>query len=202
MSENKLIASALASTRLGIFTRIVESQFDGLDLTSSMVYLVDLVHPSALPWLAEQFGVDGYKGYNMCRTDEQRRELIKNAMELHKLTGTIAGIKKACSLVGFTPRSIEENVPITTGGQNVWCAFRLSLSPDDLSTLSSDTLTELKKFIDNYKNARSILTEIYFDIIHEESIFITAESGRDSLLLKGTHNNIGDYSLDYGYDYY
>ncbi len=199
---NTLIASGLAPTRLGLFTQIVESQFDGMDLTSSMVYLVDLVHPSALPWLAQQFGVDGYKGYNMCRTVEQKRDLIKNAMQLHKLTGTIAGIKKACSLVGFTPQSIEENVPITPGGDNVWCAFRLRLSPDDLSTLSSNTLTELKKFIDNYKNARSILTEIFFEILNDERIFITSESMRDTLVIKGINNTTGDYSLDYGYDYY
>ena len=199
---NKLIGSAVASSRLGIFSQIIENQFSGVDLTGMMVYLVDIVDKSALPWLAEQFGVEDFKGYKWCTTDTQRRELIKNAISLHKLVGTIAGIKKACSLIGFSNPTIEENVPVVSGGDNVWCAFRIRLEPNNLGSFTGDTLTNLKIFIDYYKNARSILTEIYFETIMEDTIFTTVEASRESLTIVGTIATVGDFSLDYGYDYF
>lgn len=199
---NKLIGSAVASSRLGIFSQIIENQFSGVDLTGMMIYLVDIVDKSALPWLAEQFGVEDFKGYKWCTTDTQRRELIKNAISLHKLVGTIAGIKKACSLIGFSNPTIEENVPVVSGGPNIWCAFRIRLEPDNLGNFKGDTLTNLKIFIDYYKNARSILTEIYFETLMEDAIFTSQEASRESLTIVGTIATVGDFSLDYGYDYF
>lgn len=199
---SKLIGSAVAGSRLGVFSEIIANQFSGVDLTGMMVYLVDIVDKSALPLLAEQFGVEDFKGYKWCTTDLQRRELIKNAISLHKLVGTTEGIKKACSLIGFSNPIIEENVPVVPGGPNVWCAFRIRLEPENLGYFSGDTLTNLKTFIDYYKNARSILTEIYFETIHEDTIFTTNEYDRDSLTIIGTIDVTGDFSLDYGYDYF
>lgn len=188
MGDRKLMASAVADSRLGVFDEIISTQFDDIDLSPMMVYLVDVVQESALPWLANQFDVDGFKGYDQCTSTEQRRELIKNAINLHRKIGTIWGIKKACSIIGFTPKSIEENVPVYPGGQNVWCAFRVELTPSDLGAIGANSLTMLKSFIGYYKNARSILTEVYFGTEMEDSFSIT-----DELTLGG-----GDFGLSFG----
>lgn len=198
---SRLISSAVASSKLGIFADLIADEFEDIDLSPIMIYLVDTVSPEALPFLASQFDVEGFKGYDQCSTNEQKRELIKNAIYLHKHLGTISSIRKACSLIGLEPKSIEENVPLFTGGAKLWCAFRIRLAIDDLGRFNSNTLTSLKTFIDYYKNARSILTEIFFDLDLEDSIFVSNEDNREDLTLVGTTNVVGDYSLDYGYDY-
>lgn len=193
---SKLISSALQSTRLNVFADLIEDYFENIDLTTMMVYLVDTVSSDVLPFLAIQFDVDGFKGYDQCTTDEQRRELIKNAILLHKEVGTVSSIRKACSLIGLEPKSIEENVPLYAGGRNIWCAFRIRLSVEDLGRLSSTSLTSLKSFIDYYKNARSVLTEIFFELDFDDNVTLS-----ESLELVGTVNTVGDFSLDYGYDF-
>ena len=198
---SRLISSAVASSKLGIFADLIADEFEDIDLSPIMIYLVDTVSPEALPFLASQFDVEGFKGYDQCSTNEQKRELIKNAIYLHKHLGTISSIRKACSLIGLDPKSIEENVPLYSGGKNLWCAFRIRLSVEDLGNFNSNDLTLLKLFIDYYKNARSILTEIFFDLDLSDTIFPENEEDREELILEGTLNTVGDYSLDYGYDY-
>ena len=198
---SKLISSALQSTKINAFADLIESSFADIDLTTIMIYLVDTVSSEALPFLAIQFDVDGFKGYDQCTTDEQKRDLIKNAIFLHRHVGTITSIRKACSLIGLDPKSIEENVPLYPGGDDLWCAFRIRLSIEDLGRFNSTTLTSLKTFIDYYKNARSILTEIFFSLDLDDNIFESNEEDRESLVLVTTTNIVGDFSLDFGYDF-
>lgn len=199
---HKIISSAIGSSRLGDFETLIGKRLDDVDLSAMMVYLVDVVNESALQQLAYQFDVEGYKGFDRCTTVSQKRELIKNAIMMHKTQGSIYAVKKACSIIGVTPKAIEENVPLTVGGENVWCAFRIRLNPSDLSGFNSNTLTELKQLIGFYKNARSILTAIFFDIDNEDTIFTNTEVNRDELVVVGNLNTAGDYNLDYSIDYF
>jgi phage tail P2-like protein len=196
------LASAIADSRLNYFEELISSTFDDIDLTPMMVYLVDCVDSSALPWLALQFDVDGFKGFDNCYTESQQRELIKSAIELHRHVGTIYAIKKACGLIGFEPKLVEENVPVVPGGDPVWCAFRILLNPGDISVFDQNTLPKLKTYIDYYKRASSILTEIYFGIdILEDAIFMNLESERDTLTLTSTLDIIGDFNDDFSDDF-
>lgn len=186
------LASAIEDSRLGVFNQIISNQFDNIDLSPMMVYLVDVVDSSALYWLSKQFDVDGFKGFDQCTTVAQQRELIKNAIQLHRNIGTIWGIKKACSIIGLPIVAIEENVPVVPGGQNVWCAFRIKVSPNDLGLITSETIPMLKTYIGYYKNARSILTEIYYEIsIKEDKLGLN-----DNLVLLG-----GDFNNDFSDDF-
>lgn len=198
----KLIASAVGDSRLGVFDEVISSQFDDLDLSAMMCYLFDVVDPSAFPFLANQLDVEGFRGYDQCTTDDQRRELLKQAINLHRKIGTIEAIRKACSIIGFTPQEIEEGVELIDGFP-VWCAFSIRVNPEDLSTFTATTLSTLRTFINYYKNARSILKEIYVGItVNEDKIFATQESLRDTLSIIGTLDETGDYNNDYSYDYY
>jgi P2-related tail formation protein len=197
MPDNrKLMASAVADSRLGIFDGLISQEFDDIDLSPIMCYLVDVVDRSALPWLAVQFDVDGFKGYDLCVNDNQRRELIKNAISLHRHIGTVWGIKKACEIIGFPPYNIEEGVPVTPGGPNVWCAFRVEFDPSVLDYFTADTLSNLRIYINYYKNARSILAAMYVKMEFDDKIFITEEDGRDTLIL-----STGDFNDDFNDDF-
>jgi len=196
------ISSAIAASRLSVFDEMIAKQFDDIDLSPMMVYLVDCVDGSALPWLAKQLDVDGFRGFDQCTTELQQRNLIKNAIELHRHIGTIYAIKKACSLIGFTPKLIEENVPIVPGGPNVWCAFRIQLNPDDISYFNQNTLPTLRTYIDYYKRAICILTEIYIGIdLIEDRIFSIPENERDTLTLVSVIDTIGDFNDDFNHDF-
>jgi len=187
------MASAVADSRLGVFDPIISNQFDDIDLSPIMIYLVDVVQVSALPWLAQQFDVDGFRGFDQCTDETSKRELIKNAIQLHRNLGTIWGIKKACDLIGFVPKNIQENVPLYEGGQNVWCAFSLELEPKDLGNITADTLAMLKTFINYYKNARSIFVDLSssLKIALSDNISLT-----ESLVLSG-----GDFNDDFNDDF-
>lgn len=202
--DNKLMSSAVAETRLGVFSTIIAEQFENIDMSSICCYLFDVVGVQALPILANQLDVEGFKGYDKCKTEQEKRELLKSAIELHRYIGTKYAIKKACSLIGFIDSQtiIEENVPLITGGNNCWCAFRIRLNPQDLNIISEYNLSDLKYFISYYKPARSILTEIYFGIDLEDSIFTSQEEERDELIITSTLDVEGDYALDYSLDYY
>jgi len=197
---NKLMSSAVASSRIGEFDTIASHRFDDFDLTPMMVNLIDTVAASALPWLAKQFDVDSFKGYDLCQTTSQKRELIKSAIDLHRHVGTISTIRKACSLIGYTPTAIEENVPLSGETENTWCAFRIRLSPSDLGSFNTDSLTKLRTYIEYYKNARSILAGIGFDIHMSDKIFSKPAEERDSLTLTSNLTG-GDFSLDFSYDF-
>jgi P2-related tail formation protein len=201
MADRQLIASSLAASRLAVFETIIGDRFDNIDLSSMMIYLIDVVDSSALPWLASQLDVDSFKGFDQCTTDDQRRSILKEAIDLHRHIGTKSAIEKACSLIGFTPAAINENVPLTIGGNPVWCAFSVQLNPSDLSIFTADSLTMLRQYINYYKNARSILTEIYIGQSFADDIFVSDETGRDNLTLTSESSILGDYSLDYNTDY-
>ena len=204
MANRRLISSAISESRLGVFADIIAEQFEDIDLSKICIYLYDVVDSSALPWLAKQLDVDGFKGYDQCLTEKDRRELLKNAINLHQHIGTISAIEKAVGLAGFDPKNvgIEENVPIITGGTNVWCAFRLRLNPLDLGIINSKTLKNLKIYLSYYKPVRSILTEIYFGLSLEDNVFLTSESDRDELTIQKIVDVSGDFNNDFGYDFY
>jgi len=67
------------------------------DLSKLLVYLIDQVEESALPFLAWQFHIEGYE---KAQTIQEKRNLIKSAIELHRYKGTLFGIKTACTLAG------------------------------------------------------------------------------------------------------
>lgn len=190
---NKLIASAVSNSDVSYFSEIFADMID-VDLSNMFVYIIDLVDSSALNLLAIQFNVYD-KGYLACKTDEKRREFIKNGIILQKYAGTVFSIKEACRIIGFVPKAIHEGVIIN--GQRVWCAFNVELSPDSLGDLTSSSISDLISLINKYKPARCILTEVYFSYELDDSMEIQEE-----LEIQRVEDVSGDYSNDYSYDYY
>lgn len=83
--------------------RVLEALGDRLfDLPREVVLtcLIDLVDASALPHLAWQWSLLDEPIWSLVTTDQDRRELIKNAVELHRYKGTPWAIKRALELVG------------------------------------------------------------------------------------------------------
>ncbi|MGQ0710354.1 MAG: phage tail protein I, partial [Rhodoferax sp.] len=88
-TDPKLKALAALSERLSV-----------LDPTPVLVNLVDAVNADVLPWLAEQMHVMGDEGWLLANTDEQRRALIKRAIDLHRYKGTTWAVKEVFGVLG------------------------------------------------------------------------------------------------------
>lgn len=168
------IASGIAQIpHLTAFDDMVKARFEGLDLSALLVYVVDSVPAEALYYLADQFDVLGWKGWNLAQTEADRRALIKKAIELHRYKGTIWAIKQAVRSVGFTDCKIIEHVgldydgAISYDGSNNysgghWANFRVKIGLADAIVVDASLLDLTARLVLEYKNARSFLVDITF----------------------------------------
>lgn len=86
----------------------LSERLSDLDRTVLLVYLVDLVTPEALPHLAEQFHVMGLEGWAAADTEDARRQLIKQSIELHRHKGTPWAMKRALAPLGLEVELIDQ----------------------------------------------------------------------------------------------
>ena len=146
---------------------VVAGRWDNFDLTEFLVYLVDTTVASTLPYLAEQFMVDGLRGFTVAETEQEQRELIKQAIRLHKLIGTPYSIKRACATVGFPIIILVEGVD--TGDPNTdWARFDVWVTTEDNRTVTGELMDRIRALINLYKPERSHLGVLGFFLLLEE----------------------------------
>lgn len=98
---------ALASDeRFKVLGQIALEAFQ-IDLSSLLVYLVDNVDASVLPYLAEQFSLIG-DGWELASTETAQRKMIKAAVEIHQHKGTPWAVKQVFVLLGLGDVDIDE----------------------------------------------------------------------------------------------
>lgn len=169
-----------------------------------LVYNIDQVDSAALPVLAEQFDVLGYKGMRIAKKQEDQRQIIKRAIELHKYKGTVWGLKEAMKSVGFFDLVINENV-------GHWANFSITLLNAGVG-ITDSSISDLHKMIEEYKPQRSNLVSINMEILVQEEIVlgediqgITQDIKTDDTIVftaalfydgKGNYNGNYDHSGD------
>ena len=161
-----------------VFGKTADQLFRDVDLSPAMIYLVDTVNVNALPFLATQFDVEGFKGWNLATTETQKRELIKTAIEIKRHLGTPYAIKRALLVIGFDKVTIQEHVivgdvfiydgtyihdgGVLHGGMN-WASFSVTISVPDVSLVTVETKALIIQLINYYKNQRSLLVEVIYE---------------------------------------
>ncbi|WP_456436908.1 phage tail protein I [Desulfurobacterium sp.] len=146
------------------FTEVLDRVFSELteeELNKLFVYAVDSQPEEALDWLAWQFHVEGYE---LAQTVEEKRNLVKNAIELHRYKGTkysIEGVLKALNLSG----EIEEWFEY--GGEPYKFKVDLGIQDREITPELRDKLLQLIK---EYKNERSWLEELVLSYLSAGSI--------------------------------
>jgi P2-related tail formation protein len=157
------------------FDKMIESRMNAIDLTPLLIYLVDIAPSEALYHLADQFNVLGFKGWFLCSNDDERRSLIKRAIELHRYKGTPWAIKEALKSIGFYDAKIQEHAGgifydgvndyngMSVYGGGGWATFRIQLLDlGETKGISTESLATIIQMINEYKNARSTLIGILF----------------------------------------
>jgi phage tail P2-like protein len=167
------IASSLEGTRFEIFEQIWSERLAALDIGLVLVYIIDTVNEAALPYLAEQFDVLGYKGWDFTTTTQERRDLIKRAIELHRTKGTPFAIKQSLRQIGFLDAEIQEGGNLVYDGSIIhngdyqylggsWAYFSVILDLGNQKGITPERSGLLRLLIDEYKAARCRLTSIQF----------------------------------------
>jgi len=129
-----------------------------LDLTPILIYLVDNVEPTALPHLAEQFHILGNEGWLFAGTEQEKRALIKNAVQIHKYKGTKFALEKVLESLNLNGKIFEW---FDYAGQPYH--FRVIL---DLFNRGFDEITEkqLLDLIEETKNVRSVMERLEINL--------------------------------------
>lgn len=174
---NLLPSSIKNKAHLSAFDAMIEQRFIDLDFTPVLMNLVDTCSVNALPYLLNQFDVLGYKGLRFLDPlsttyDNDRRDLIKKAIELHKYKGTRWAIKESLKLIGVTDCEIYSNVSnyfhdgvwlrdgsIAHNIQN-WATFTLKVNSATFTTITTGLVTDMVNLINEYKTGRSRLVRI------------------------------------------
>lgn len=162
MSEPIILADSISEVpHLAAFDAMWAQRLNGIELEQLFVYIIDTITPEALPYLAEQFDVLGDKGYRLATTDAQRRQIIKQAIELKRYLGTVWAVKEAIRSVGYANATLVEGVNQGTPAID-WAKFRVVVDLGNTAGLDGNTATELAKLINSYKNVRSKLLDISY----------------------------------------
>ena len=122
-------------------------------IVNAIIYprIDEIEDESLLDLLAWQFHVEGY---DLAKTVEEKRNLVKNAIELHRYKGTKYAIKKV-----LTALSLDGNITewFEYGGKPYHFKVEISSSNKRITPELRDKLLQL---INEYKNERSWLEEI------------------------------------------
>ncbi|HCB5555461.1 TPA: phage tail protein I [Salmonella enterica subsp. enterica serovar Ouakam] len=163
--DKLLLPPPLASDeRFSILANIAAERFAQIDLTALLVYLVDIVDASALPSLAEQFHVQGLEGWLFAVNEQEKRELIKQAIELHKYKGTPWAVRRVLEILSL-PGTISEWFEY--GGKAYFFKVEIKLINQGMDENLFNNLVDL---IHEYKNVRSKLEALIVWIINQSAI--------------------------------
>lgn len=94
-----------ADDRFSVLAKIALEAFQ-IDLTCLLVYLIDSVDVSILPYLAEQLSLVG-DGWELAATESAQRAMLKGAIELHRYKGTVWAVKQVFKLLDLGDVDVE-----------------------------------------------------------------------------------------------
>lgn len=176
-AEDNILADSISGIpHLAAFDKVAFSRMNSIEIDSVLVYIIDTVSSSALPYLAKQFDVEGFVGYGAATTDEQRRAIIKQAIELKRYRGTVWAIRQAMITVGYVDAVLVEGVD--TGDPDTdWARFKIESDLGDTIGVDGVSQSTLAKLVREYKPQRSVLEGISYKI----SISDTLPSLNDDL---------------------
>lgn len=179
---NSAIASGLEnSPHLKVFESMIAERFAGIDLTVLLIYMIDTVDVDALPLLAAQFDLLGLKGWAFATTEQQRRDMLKRAIELHRIKGTVAGVKTGLQLIGYVDSDVIEHVGLyyddsynhdgaIVYGSDIWYNFNVNALIPDNQAINEAFITRTEAVIAEFQNIRSRLIALRLRILEPESV--------------------------------
>lgn len=177
-NEYNLATPLASNASMKAIVQVVREEIERIDYSRLFVYLFETVDESLLDILAAQFDMLGFNGWILADSVQAKRELLKGAFELHLLKGTPGGIREVVKRLGFLGITIEEgwenfSVTVPEPAINPWAHFRVVYQLPSDKEVNEDVARDLEGLINNYKNARSILSAFAFGVPQSEEILVS-----------------------------
>lgn len=200
--DGTVLADSIAYIpHLDAWNKLFLTWFKEKDYSRFLIYIVDIVSADALPFLGWQFDVLGYKGWKLTTNDDERRALIKKAIELHRYKGTLWAVKESLKSIGFGDAVITEHV------DDHWAKFRISVDLGE-RPLGETEIEDILQMVNTYKNTRSHLADISYSVRFADSVTPvdtgSAEPGEhnsDTVITGAQRLYDGTYNYDGGIDH-
>lgn len=150
---------------LKIFDEICAERISSIDLDCLLVSVIDNVPVDALPHLAEQYHITGNEGWLQVLSEQEKRNLIKSAIKMHRYKGTkyaLQEVFKTLDIVGDIQEWFEYE------GQPYYFKAILQIFN---RAINIDTEKKLIALIDEYKNERSWLESIELHLASKSELY-------------------------------
>lgn len=155
MVDRPDLPSVLAGSPSFAALAVLADRLTGLNLTPLLVYQVETVPASAVDELAEQFSLVG-DGWDLAYDDDDRRAMVKRAIEIHRFKGTVWAVKAIFGTLGATVDLVEwwqrPGAAPFTFGLTAW--VNDNLKPGE-PVLTADLYQQLRRLVDAVKPVRS-----------------------------------------------
>ena len=161
MDDLLLQPSLRGDARMEALARLI-ARLSNLPAAIPVVNLFDLVDASALPSLGEQFHVMGLEGWNAAISDTARRDLLKQAIRLHRHKGTPWAVRHALETALSLPTDLREW--FSYEGRPFF--FRVGVDVTG-AVFGPESGTHALELILEYKNVRSWLEYLETRSTHE-----------------------------------
>lgn len=174
-----VIASSVANVpHIAIFDAMVEDRCANFPVEVVITFLMQILPATALGTMATDLGVNGIGGFAQAQSEQERRDILSNAIRTRTRAGTPWALKRAIETLGYSTPIILEGVgnsPVVydgtyqyngnidyQGGNNGWAQFMVVLPESELVSLSQAQVDQLVQYINFYKNERSELVGLGF----------------------------------------
>lgn len=118
--------------------------------------------------LAKTFHLLANESYRFAVTTEQKRELVRNALILHKTKGTKYAVERVCNILDLKEARLTEWFE----GDSEPYTFKINANAFD--GLNEETIRLLYAMIDEFKNIRSRVAVFEFENVSRGSLYLPA----------------------------
>lgn len=162
MTDQPLPPALAGDERFSLLCELLNQALADLDLNVMLVYLIDLVKPSLLPNLADQFSLLDEAAWGLAESEEAKRNLIKNASELHRFKGTPWAIREIIRLLGFGEVTLQEGLHAQPSTEaSAWPLYRVVLK----RVITNDQAMLLRRLLLSIAPARCRLVSLDYKTV-------------------------------------
>ena len=165
MADQPLAPALAVDERFTLLCELLDQSLADLDRNVMLVYLIDLVKPHVLPHLADQFSLLDEAAWQLAESEQAKRNLIKNAIELHRFKGTPWAIREVFRLLGFGEITLQEGLQtqrnIDPGTKPIWPLYRVILK----RLITNDQAVLLRRVLLSVAPARCRLVSLDYQSV-------------------------------------
>lgn len=168
---------------LKFLAQSITDELATIPVESVMTFMMGILEETALSTMATDLGVNGIGGLAVAVTEQERRDILFNAIKTRKVVGTVGALQDAVVTLGYSEPIIIEgaaNAPVIlngtwvlsgstplNGGNGGWATFVVVLPEAELIGLTATEISLLVQYINHWKRASTKLIGIgYYDNIN------------------------------------